>query len=140
MELHYLDSTGQTHTVNDGDQENIAGWPEGFTLISTAELLSIAASKVSPPTPQQLMDAIDEAIEQHTEQVAQAKQYKSGDRCVSYAGYPNPYQAQGLAYATWRTNCWVYVIQEQAKIIAGTRTIPASAEAILELPLMVWPI
>ncbi|MDA3832815.1 MAG: hypothetical protein PF495_05405, partial [Spirochaetales bacterium] len=58
--------------------------------------------------------------------------------CVARAGYLNPWQAKGIAFAQWMDDCWAVTIQGQKDIAAGLRGIPTPEEAILELPVMVW--
>lgn len=93
-----------------------------------------------PPTPQQLLAGLEQAITKHMDEVAQAKRYDNRDSCRLYAGYVNPFQAEAIAYGQWVAACWVASNLAQAQIIAGTRTIPTPAEAVAELPLMEWPV
>ena len=95
---------------------------------------------LSIPTPEQLFAAIEQAITKHMDVVAQCKRYDNRDSCRLYAGYPNPFQAEAIAFGQWVAACWVVSNTAQADIIAGTRTIPTPAEAIAELPMMVWPV
>lgn len=93
-----------------------------------------------PPTPAQLLSAIEQAITTHMDKVAQAKRYDNRDSCRLYAGYPNPFQAEAIAYGQWVAACWVASNAAQAEILAGNRTIPTPEAAVLELPVMVWPV
>jgi hypothetical protein len=93
-----------------------------------------------PLTPEQLFAAIEHAIKQHMDTVAQSKRYDNRDSCRLYAGYPNPYQAEAVAYGQWVAECWRVSNIAQADIIAGLRSIPTPAEAVLELSAMVWPV
>ena len=93
-----------------------------------------------PPTPQEQLKAIEQAIEKHMDEVAQSKRYDNHDSCRLYAGYPNPFQAEAIAFGQWVAACWVVSNTAQADIIAGLRTIPTPTEAVAELPVMVWPV
>ena len=93
-----------------------------------------------PPTPEQLLKAIEAAIEKHMDEVAQAKRYDNRDSCRLYAGYPNPFQAEAIAFGQWVAQCWVDSNQAQADIANGLRTIPTPEEAVAELPTMGWPV
>lgn len=95
---------------------------------------------VDPPTPQQLLSELEQAITKHMDEVAQAKRYDNRDSCRLYAGYVNPFQAEAIAYGQWVAACWVASNTAQAEIMAGTRTVPTPAEAVAELPLMEWPV
>jgi len=95
---------------------------------------------VDPPTPQQILSELEQAITKHMDAVAQARRYDNRDSCRLYAGYVNPFQAEAIAYGQWVAACWVASNTAQAQIIAGTRTIPTPAEAVAELPTMEWPV
>lgn len=84
--------------------------------------------------------AIENAIDAHILKTAQAKGYNSTESCLTYLGDSNPtWNAEAQAFKDWRSACWQYVIAEQAKVDAGTRTMPTPQEAVAELPAMVWP-
>lgn len=97
-------------------------------------------SPAETPTLEQLFKAIEQTIKQHMDTVAQSKRYDNRDSCRLYAGYLNPYQAEAVAYGQWVAECWRVSNIAQAEIIAGLRSIPTPNEAVLELPMMVWPI
>ena len=123
----------------------IVFWQNESCLIEAIEIqqwlaLGNTPLPADPPTPQEQLKAIEQAITKHMDEVAQAKRYDNRDSCRLYAGYPNAYQAEAIAYGQWVASCWVASNQAQADIIAGTRTIPTPAEAIAELPMMVWPV
>ena len=96
------------------------------------------ALPADPPTPQKQLKAIEQVIEKHMDSVAQARRYDNRDSCRLYAGYPNPFQVEAIAYGQWVANCWLVSNTAQADIIAGLRTIPTPDEAVAELPTMVW--
>lgn len=121
------------------DDGVLVGW-------DTQEYIDFSASGGTPlpvdqPTQDQLFAAIESAIQRKINEVAQQDGWDNQTTCMARAGYANPWQAKALAYSTWVDNCWLHTLTEKAKIIAGTRTnIPTPAEAVLELPVMVWPI
>ena len=82
-----------------------------------------------------VVNAIDDLLD------AEAKKngYSSIISATSYAGYPNDFQAEGLAYGTWRSAVWAYCYQELDKIQQGLRTIPTLEEFIGELPALTLP-
>lgn len=90
----------------------------------------------------QLQD-IENAIDMHIEDTAQAKGYNSTESCLSYIGDANvQWNAEAVAFKSWRSQCWEYVISERVKIDALQRTIPTPEEAVAEIELlfpMVWP-
>lgn len=88
----------------------------------------------------QSFKAIENAIDLHITKTAQEKGYNSTESCLTYLGDTNTNWAnEAQAFKSWRSQCWEYVIAEQAKIDAGTRTIPTPQEAVAELPVMIWP-
>jgi hypothetical protein len=93
---------------------------------------------IVPPTPEQLLKAIEQAIEKHMDEVAQSKRYDNRDSCRLYAGYTNPFRAEATAFGQWVSACWVASNQVQADIMNGLRTIPTPEEAVAELPIQPW--
>jgi hypothetical protein len=103
----------------------------------------IAKREAANKTPEQLAAEIDAAFDAHIDSVAAQRGYKRAGvtpsaSCIGYAGYPNPYQAEAIKFGQWVADCCALLIAERAKVVAGTRTMPTPAEAIAELPPMVW--
>ena len=135
MSLHKaLD--GSIHDDMDGEALHLL--PQGCVLLTLEEVAILRAP--IPPTPQEQLKAIEQAIEKHMDEVAQSKRYDNRDSCRLYAGYVNPFQDEAIAYGQWVASCWVASNTAQADIIAGLRNIPTPAEAVAELPVMVWPV
>lgn len=134
--MKHKDLQNRVHDDMDGAALHLL--PVGCVQITDEEAAQLLAPP--PPTPQELLKAIEQAIEIHMDAVAQSKRYDNRDSCRLYAGYVNPFQAEATAFGEWVAQCWLVSNQAQAAIIAGTRTIPTPAEAILELPVMVWPV
>jgi hypothetical protein len=88
--------------------------------------------------PQELLKAIEQAIEKHMDEVAQADGWDNRWSCMARAGYVNPWQARAIKYAQWVDQCWLDSFQAEADIIAGLRDIPTPTEAVAELPVMDW--
>lgn len=83
-----------------------------------------------------LSNEIKTAIQNHLDDTAKLFKFETGmDRACSYTGYTNPFQADALILANWRSAIWEYVETEEAKVIAGTRTMPTSVEMLEELEL-----
>jgi hypothetical protein len=104
-----------------------------MTKLVTAEMKTDAANTAAIKT-------IESAIETHMDEIAQADGWDNRWSCVARAGYPNQYQAKGIAFGQWMDDCWGLILQANLAIEAGTRTIPTVEEAIAELPVMVWPV
>lgn len=80
-----------------------------------------------------------DAVEQYANERAAERNYDSIRTAMSYAGYANPYQAEGEAYGKWLGDCWVKCYQVLAEVQAQTRAAPTKAELIAELPVLVLP-
>jgi hypothetical protein len=83
----------------------------------------------------------DIAIERQLDAEAEAAGYYDPlgripniDRACSYAGYTNPYQAEGQSFVAWRAAVWQYVYQVMSDVDAGNREQPTIHELISELP------
>jgi hypothetical protein len=103
-----------------------------MTKLVTAEMKAEATNLAA-------IKATETALEQHMDTVAQADGWDNRWSCVARAGYPNVWQAKGIAFGQWMDVCWGQILQANLDIEAGTRTTPTVAEAIAELPVMVWP-
>lgn len=60
-------------------------------------------------------------------------------KAASYAALPvgEPFQAEGVQYALWRSAVWVKCYEVLADVQAGTRAIPTVDELLAELPKLV---
>lgn len=92
---------------------------------------------VAPPlTPADIVAAMDALFNA----TAQAKSYDNRVTCALRAGYPGPFQVEGLAFATWMDACNALAYQMLVEVQAGTRPMPENvSEALALLPAMVWP-
>lgn len=103
----------------------------------------IEAKHQSEMTQADRFSAIEQAVDRHIDEIAAARGYgrvglSPSAACIGYAGYANPWQVESAKFGQWMANCWSYIIQEQQKVVAGTRSMPTPAQAIAELPAMVW--
>lgn len=88
-------------------------------------------------TPEQMKASIVTAVQAHLDSQAQSKGYDSILSATSYAGYPNDFQLEGIAFGTLRANVWKYCFTQLAEIESGERPIiPTVEEFIAELPLI----
>jgi hypothetical protein len=115
--------------------------PDDLTEISVEEVVSI----LNPPlTAEETVAQIEAEIDLYIDKVAKAKGYETISMsptaaCVSYAGYPNIYQQEAIAFGTWKANIWPTVHEIYADVQNGLRPIPTAEEVISELDIMVWP-
>jgi hypothetical protein len=79
------------------------------------------------------------AVDDHLNAVAATKGYDNRITCALRSGYPNPWQAEGVAFGQWMDSCYLYLYQVDADVKNGVRPVPTANELIAELPEMVWP-
>lgn len=94
---------------------------------------------VIPKTDAEIVTELTLALEAYYDEKARDKRYDNRLTCALRAGYIGPFQAEGIAFATWMDTCNAYGYQVLAECLAGTRTTPTEAELIAELPAMAWP-
>lgn len=76
------------------------------------------------------------AIQNLLDRKAQENGYDSILSACSYAGYDNPFRAEGEAYGIWRANCWAYCYEQLSLISNGSRLVPSIEEFMMELPIL----
>lgn len=116
--------------------------PHGRALFARAvagEFGPIAEYVTQPPTTEQIIEGFKSEIQATLDDAARAKGYDDIVSACSYAGYPNVFQAEAIAFGQWRANVWAYGYGELDKVIAGTRPVPTIAEILAELPALVLP-
>lgn len=79
----------------------------------------------------------EQAVQAHLDAAAQALGYDNILSACSYAGYINPFQAEGQSFVSWRGAVWDYCYAQLAAVQAGSRTQPTVDELISELPVRV---
>lgn len=91
------------------------------------------------PTEEQLKKVeqkhFEQLVQNHLDKEAQKFGYDSVLSACSYAGYANPFQAEGQSFVEWRGNVWAYCYQLLADVEAGTRNVPTDTELLAELPV-----
>lgn len=76
-------------------------------------------------------------VQNHLDKNAKEWGYDNIYTAIGYIGDPHiEFDLEGQMFRNWRSDVWVYVNQELAKLQQGLRTIPTEAEAIAELPLL----
>jgi hypothetical protein len=101
------------------------------------EIAEIEARAVpQPPTPADF----DAALTLHLDATAQARRYDNRITCMVRAGFPGPFQAEGLAFAAWADSCNAFAYQLLADVLSGAAPMPASVQSFIDmLPPMEWP-
>lgn len=78
------------------------------------------------------------AVQAYLDAKAREKGYDGILSAASYAGLPEgePFQAEGLVYAKWRSAVWTYCYAQLDAVTAGAKAVPTAAELIAELPAL----
>ena len=112
-----------------------------FSVIGQGEI--VEADTITWPDPPIIPPTVDEivaAMESLFDTTAQSRRYDNRITCALRAGYVGPFQAEGLAFATWMDAANASAYQLLAQVQAGTMAMPATTtEAMALLPPMVWP-
>ena len=111
----------------------------GFTRADFPDAQPPELPEYVAPTPEQIRRALEAALDAYIDSVAQAKGYDSRITAALRAGYPNPWQAEGIAFGTWMDSCYSTALTIMTEVQAGTRPIPTKDELIAAMPTMVWP-
>ena len=93
-----------------------------------------------PPSLEEQIAVFDAALVAHMDATARERRYDNRVTCALRAGYPGPFQAEGIAFASWMDQCNALAYQLLAEVVAGTRPMPDSPQALIGLmPAMEWP-
>lgn len=93
-----------------------------------------------PPSIDEQIAVFDAALVAHLDATARERRYDNRVTCALRAGYPGPFQAEGIAFAAWMDQCNALAYSLLAEVVAGTRPMPDSPQALIDLmPAMVWP-
>ena len=113
----------------------------GSPSVSISGITATLTYPVEQKPAEEALEGLERAIEQHLDAVAQSANPPFRDRytCALRGGYPNGRRTEGEAFGAWMDQCWFAAAQKKQDIIDGVAAIPTSAEAIAELPAMVWP-
>lgn len=121
----------------DDDQVASGVVREGLEPMMQAEI----DSHLNPPlTKEQIIQGYTDALERHYDAEAQSHRYDNRFTCALRAGYPGPFQAEGIAFAVWMDDCNAYAYRQLAEVEARRRVQPSPGDLVLGLPPMVWPV
>lgn len=91
------------------------------------------------PTPAQIESEYTAHLEVFYDSKAKERRYDNRITCALRAGYPGPFQPEGLAFALWMDDCNRHCYGVMEDVVAGERPLPSKAELIAELPMLEWP-
>jgi len=90
-------------------------------------------------TQEQEIAKYEAALDAHLDSVAQQHRYRDRVTFSLRAGYPGPYQAEGIAFAQWMDACNVQAFTLLGKVLAHTAQLPTIEDFIAGLPVFVKP-
>lgn len=129
---------------NDPEQIAMLRADLGADAAQYESLIAEIEATYVPPVPPSLEEQIavfDAALVAHLDATARQRRYDNRLTCALRAGYPGPFQAEGIAFAGWMDQCNALAYQLLAEVGAGTRPMPSSPQALIDLmPVMIWPV
>lgn len=84
------------------------------------------------------VDPIDQytaAVQAMLDDKARGHHYDDIVSACSYAAAPNPFQAEGIAFVSWRGACWALCYSLMAEVQAGTRPQPTIPQLVAAMPV-----
>lgn len=89
---------------------------------------------VEPSIPQ-----YERALDNMLDTEAQSRRYTNRLTCALRAGYPGPYQAEGIAFAQWMDGCNQQAYNLMLEVMQGKAPMPTIDEFLAMFPKMKWP-
>lgn len=87
---------------------------------------------------QEILAKYDQKLMDYFDTKAKEKNYDNRITCSLRAGYPGPFQAEGLAFAQWMDACNAYCYEVMQDIQEGSRDIPSFEQLASEFPPLDW--
>lgn len=131
----YKDTNNQLHFLDDVAHENLLS--AGCIQISDSEAEDL--QKPTPPTTEQIIAKYESELDAHLDAVAQSYRYRDRITFALRAGYPGPYQAEGIAFGAWMDTCNAQAYALVARVKAGSEAMPSLEAFITSLPEFVLP-
>lgn len=91
---------------------------------------------IDPPalTQDQIVRQYEITLDRHLDAVAKSHRYDNRFTFVARAGYPGPWQADGIAFGTWMDTCNEQAYMLLQNVLAGTAELPTIEDFIAALP------
>lgn len=87
---------------------------------------------------QEILAKYDQKLMDYFDAKAKEKNYDNRITCSLRAGYPGPFQVEGLAFAQWMDACNAYCYAVMQDIQKGSRDIPSFEQLASEFPPLDW--
>ena len=94
-----------------------------------------------PPakTQAQIIAEYESALDAHLDSVAKLHRYNDRFSFALRAGFAGPYQAEGIAFATWMDTCNVQAFALLQEVLEGKAELPTVEDFIAMLPVFSLP-
>ena len=101
-----------------------------------AEILAMNTT-AAPPTS---LGDYENAVQNVVDETAKSKSFRDGVTMASYANSTNlEWAAEAQAFIAWRDRVWMYVYEQYALVLSGSRDQPTVEELLDELDPPNWP-
>jgi hypothetical protein len=143
IEIHRDNDLGAIALAAGQPDDFLVRYAGGRLYVDGVSQQALEASAASYSRPDFLAAGTEKALVQvlneHLDSVAGQRRYDSRFTCALRAGFPGPFQAEGLAFAAWMDQCNMtgYTIMQEVKL--GQRPVPSAAELIAAMPTIEWP-
>jgi len=97
------------------------------------KLNSVVIIPYTPPLKPLTQKDYEVAIQDKLDRAAKDMGYDNILSACSYAGYPNSFQSEAIAFGQWRSAVWEYCYTQLDLVTTGARTRPTVDEFLLEL-------
>lgn len=93
-----------------------------------------------PPPPPPSVEQLTEALTEHLDRTAQARNWDNRITCMVRAGFDGPFRTEASAFSIWVDTCNATAYKLLAEVQEGKRVMPQNvAEFLKEMPEMQWP-
>jgi hypothetical protein len=104
-------------------------WKDDAWVIDPSLQAELAAQEQAA-----LIKRYEGALDAHLDSVAHTHRYTDRFTFALRAGYPGPYQAEGVAYAQWMDACNVQAFSLLQRVLSGQEALPSLEAFIGALP------
>ena len=124
--------------TNEEHRELIEGQSQGKRIVADANGFPVLADPPAP-TQAQIIAQYEAALDTHLDSVAKLHRYNDRFSFALRAGFAGPYQAEGIAFATWMDTCNVQAFALLQSVLDGTAELPTVEDFIAMLPVFSLP-
>lgn len=114
----------------------IEGQSQGKLIQADANGKPVLADPPAP-TQAQIIAQYESALDTHLDSVAKLHRYNDRFSFALRAGFAGPYQAEGVAFATWMDTCNAQAFSLLQEVLDGTAELPTVEDFISSLPQFV---